>query len=209
MSDNTQNWFFKKFTGKRLLLHCATALLLAALSFRQLMVADSLMNPVLILVTAFYFRYAYQYWKGWDSSQGQRQYIRLLRDEMEYFVAPAGRGRLKYDQIRYMYVFVEDNYHNKNGHLIIEYRLPEDDEDSPDLHELEFNLDFLIPPKDSGKLHTAIPDLNIMHTAAFEAALRSRCRRLYSLIQREGLRDREWLEAEKEKTRKWLDGFKQ
>lgn len=207
MPNTTQHWVFKKFNGNHLLLHIGGALLSAALTLRQLILTDSFTAWLLVAADIYYFRYTYQYWQGWHSSQGRRQYISLYQDEMEYFAAPAGQGRLKYEQIRYIYILMEDNEKYPGKHFIIEYRLPGDSETLPDLRELAFNLDFLLPPADSGKPRNVIPDLS-MHATAFEAALRQRCPRLYSLIQREGLRNHAWLEVEKKKTRQWLQGFK-
>lgn len=205
---NTDNWQFKNFTGRRLLLHTAATLLLAAAAVRQMIVSESFATGLIIAAVYFYFRYIFQYWKGWNSSQGRRQYIRLHADEMEYRVFPAGEGRLKYSQIRYLYIKGQDQRNRqRKSKLVIEYLLPEEDENSPDLHEMTFCLDFLLPPKGLGKSRTAIPDLGTQ-TDAFTAALRARCPNIYSEIQRESLNYRAWLEEEKEKTRKWLERFK-
>ncbi|UOP04459.1 hypothetical protein [Conchiformibius kuhniae] len=151
----------------------------------------------------------------WWRSRRTNEFVRLDEQGLSFQINPdPATYRIPYSALLYVeldYQLMPYTYQMTHAKLHLEYRLPEDDPDSEPRKQLMDLRRLHYPPpsweewKRNGSGYAYAQTVLALHDALIRACAPKQLA-LFSPTQ--AMRDKAWLEQEKQRTREWLDSFK-
>lgn len=208
-----QEWKFRKIGIGAIFGGVMAALVAGILTVSLLMDEEAgwLTAGIFAVVTLVAVWATWRSCRYWWNTDNLREYILLDNEGIFAQIYPSGKHYILYDWLVYMRLDYSTNEGRAyGGKLYLEYRRPDQSEtDEPqqcvlDLERLKpLPVPWLV--RVLGMADGYLTELKVLHQA-----IRERCRpgqlAGYSVIQT--MRDKAWLEAEKQRTREWLASWK-